>query len=92
MYRAPTHREKIRRGKKRGAWGDHKRLVYYFNVNRTSLDHLLLGGSADVDRMSSGHSIAREGEIKKIALLGRRSDNLKGLPADIERYGNSGIY
>ena len=45
MYRAPT-----RRGKKRGAWGDHKRLVYYFNVNRTSLDHLLLGKCADVDK------------------------------------------
>ena len=51
MYRAPT--------KKRGAWGDHKRLVYYFNVNRTSLDHLLLGAGADVDKLSSGHSIAR---------------------------------
>ena len=23
---------------------------YYFNVNRTSLDHLLLGGNADVDK------------------------------------------
>jgi len=28
----------------------HKRLLYYFNVNRTSLDHLLLGGNADVDK------------------------------------------
>ena len=36
--------------KKRGARGDHKRLVYSFNVNRTSLDHLLLGGNADVDK------------------------------------------
>ena len=45
MYRAPTRREE-----KRGAWGDHKRLVYSFNVNRTSLDHLLLGKSADVDK------------------------------------------
>src|ERR1700675_3919941 len=36
--------------KKRGARGDHKRLVYSFNVNRTSLDHLLLGGIADVDK------------------------------------------
>jgi len=28
----------------------HKRLRYYFNVNRTSLDHLLLGRSADIDK------------------------------------------
>jgi len=28
----------------------HKRLLNYFNVNRTSLDHLLLGGNADVDK------------------------------------------
>jgi hypothetical protein len=28
----------------------HKRLIYYFNVNRTSLDHLLLGENADVDK------------------------------------------
>ena len=28
----------------------HKRLPYYVNVNRTSLDHLLLGNCADVDR------------------------------------------
>jgi hypothetical protein len=29
----------------------HKRLLYCINVNRTSLDHLLLGKSADVDRI-----------------------------------------
>jgi len=34
----------------RGARQTHKRLRYYFNVNRTSLDHLLLGKSADIDK------------------------------------------
>ncbi|HWY09330.1 MAG TPA: hypothetical protein VNY24_20885, partial [Candidatus Acidoferrales bacterium] len=36
--------------KERGARQPHKRLLYYFNVNRTSLDHLLLGKNADVDK------------------------------------------
>jgi len=36
--------------KERGAWKPHKRLLYCVNVNRTSLDHLLLGKNADVDR------------------------------------------
>jgi hypothetical protein len=36
--------------KGRGAWERHKRLPYCFNVNRTSQDHLLLGGNADVDK------------------------------------------
>jgi len=27
----------------------YKRLFYCVNVNRTSLDHLLLGGCADID-------------------------------------------
>jgi hypothetical protein len=42
----------IRKGgrKERGARQPHKRLLYYFNVNRTSLDHLLLGKNADVDK------------------------------------------
>src|SRR5260370_40300021 len=35
---------------KRGARLPHKRLLYCFNVNRTSPDHLLLGRSADVDK------------------------------------------
>jgi hypothetical protein len=36
---------------KREALGNpHKRLSYYVNVNRTSLDHLLLGRNADVDK------------------------------------------
>ena len=30
----------------------HKRLFTLFNVNRTSLDHLLLGNCADSDQMS----------------------------------------
>ena len=36
--------------KERGAWQTHKRLLYCVNVNRTSLDHLLLGGNADVNK------------------------------------------
>jgi len=36
--------------KERGAWKTHKRPLNYFNVNRTSLDHLLLGEDADVDK------------------------------------------
>src|SRR5271157_1039158 len=35
--------------KERGARQPHKRLLYCVNVNRTSLDHLLLGRNADVD-------------------------------------------
>ena len=39
------------REKKKEAPGkNHKRLLYSFNVNRTSQDHLLLGGNADVDK------------------------------------------
>lgn len=37
--------------KRREALGvDHKRLLYCVNVNRTSLDHLLLGTVADGDQ------------------------------------------
>jgi hypothetical protein len=36
--------------KERGARQFHKRLLHYINVNRTSLDHLLLGVGADVDK------------------------------------------
>jgi hypothetical protein len=40
-----------RRDERREALGKpHKRLLYYFNVNRTSPDHLLLGRNADVDK------------------------------------------
>jgi hypothetical protein len=34
----------------RGARQLHKRLFYCINVNRSSLDHLLLGVNADVDK------------------------------------------
>src|SRR5882724_5057993 len=37
-----------------------KRLLYCVNVNRTSLDHLLLGKNADVDQMSNNPSISRD--------------------------------
>jgi hypothetical protein len=41
----------VGRKKERGAWHRlHKRLPYCVNVNRTSLDHLLLGKYADGDR------------------------------------------
>jgi len=36
--------------KERGARQPHKRLLYCVNVNRTSLDHLLLGKNADGDQ------------------------------------------
>ena len=48
--------------KRREALGvDHKRLLNCVNVNRTSLDHLLLGESADIDKVSNAPSITREG-------------------------------
>jgi len=47
--------------KERGARYPHKRLLYCVNVNSTSLDHLLLGRKADVDKiMSSELSITRD--------------------------------
>jgi len=50
-----------RREKRREALGvDHKRLLYCVNVNRTSLDHLLLGESADIDKLSNELSITPE--------------------------------
>jgi hypothetical protein len=49
----------------------HKRLLYCVNVNRTSLDHLLLGESADVDRMSSEVIIARVGDVRTSGLIVR---------------------
>lgn len=52
-----------KRGKRREALGvDHKRLLYCVNVNRTSLDHLLLGESADIDELSNEISITPERE------------------------------
>ena len=53
--------------KKRGAWQNHKRLSYCrINVYRTSLDHLLLGMDADIDRMSIGPIIKRFVKMFKI--------------------------
>jgi hypothetical protein len=37
-----------KKGERRSA--SHKRLLYCVNVNRTSLDHLLLGRNADIDK------------------------------------------
>jgi hypothetical protein len=65
--------ERLRTGgeKKRGARDEHKRLVYSFNVNRTSLDHLLLGGIADVDKsVEWAQYSAGSGRFEKTALLG----------------------
>jgi hypothetical protein len=46
-----NHREFGQAGQKeRGARKPHKRLLYCVNVNRTSLDHLLLGSNADVNK------------------------------------------
>ena len=62
--------------KKRGARGEHKRLVYCFNVNRTSLDHLLLGKSADVDKsVEWAQYSAGLGTFEKMDLLGSGSDS-----------------
>jgi len=53
-------RLKLLGGKRREALGvDHKRLLYCVNVNCTSLDHLLLGESADIDKMSNVASITQ---------------------------------
>src|SRR5260370_39064958 len=47
--------------KERGARQPHKRLLYYVNVNRTSLDHLLLGRSADIDKCVEGSDYSANG-------------------------------
>jgi hypothetical protein len=54
---------------RREALGElHKRLLYCVNVNRTSLDHLLLGEDADIDKMSHERSITpNPGEQKQRA-------------------------
>ena len=44
------HGEFSQAGQKERRSATHKRLPYYVNVNRTSLDHLLLGRNADVDK------------------------------------------
>src|SRR5258708_31571528 len=55
-----SHRNLDRRGN-----GERRSVIsqaplYCFNVNRTSLDHLLLGGNADGDRMSRNPRITRD--------------------------------
>jgi hypothetical protein len=56
-----------RRGKKRGAWQNHKRLPYSsINLYRTSLDHLLLGMDADIDELSTAPIIKPSTEIANI--------------------------
>jgi len=56
--------------KRREALGvDHKRLLYCVNVNRTSLDHLLLGESADIDKLSNERSITPEREKGRMKFL-----------------------
>jgi hypothetical protein len=44
--------------------------LYSIKVNRTSLDHLLLGKKADVDKMSNGESIALGREVVKNSFVG----------------------
>ena len=57
----------MRAEKKRGTWQNHKRLSYCrINVYRTSLDHLLLGMDADIDRMSTGPIIKPFLKMSKI--------------------------
>ncbi len=63
--------------KRREALGriNHRRLFDCVNVNRTSLDHLLLGGVADIDRMSNELSITRNQNHREHARLAvRRSE------------------
>ena len=56
----PTVILSARWDKRREALGKiTKRLLYCVNVSRTSLDHLLLGGNADIDEMSHDSSITR---------------------------------
>src|SRR5262245_48624877 len=59
------------RGERRSA--SHKRLLYCVNVNRTSLDHLLLGVVADIDKVSHVASIAPGRERESVLFL--RADN-----------------
>ena len=60
IFKCPIIEESKQAGQKeRGARQPHKRLLYCVNVNRTSLDHLLLGKNADIDQMSNAPSIPR---------------------------------
>src|SRR5215831_1105626 len=63
---------------KRGARQTHKRLSYTIKINRTSLDHLLLGKRADIDKMSNAMSIPQPGKCSSasarvVTLLLRRA-------------------
>src|SRR5262245_22499239 len=49
--------------------GSHKRLLNCVNVNRTSLDHLLLGVVADIHEMSHGASIPPGKEMGRLNSL-----------------------
>ena len=51
----------------------HKRLLYCVKVNYTSLDHLLLGENADIDKVSSKPSITRNG--REVRTIGRVCGN-----------------
>ena len=48
--------------RRREALGTHKRLLYCVKITYTSLDHLLLGVVADIDKVSHARSIARIAE------------------------------
>jgi hypothetical protein len=50
-------RNSDQREKRREALGKSRAPFYCVNVNRTSLDHLLLGENADVDKVSHAGSI-----------------------------------
>ena len=62
-------------GKRREALGNFTSASsYYFNVNRTSLDHLLLGKCADVDKsVESPEYIARSERCQRKRFLGTGS-------------------
>src|SRR5437764_536029 len=51
--------------KERGARQLHERLLYCVNVKRTSLDHLLLGKSADVDRNVESHNYSADCDFRR---------------------------
>src|SRR6516164_8056617 len=59
--------------KERGARLSHKRLLYCVKVNYTSLDHLLLGENADIDKVSSEPSITRN--RREVRTIGRACGN-----------------
>ena len=49
--------QKLIREKRRGAWQITSASSHRIKINRTSLDHLLLGKCADIDKVSNGSSI-----------------------------------